>query len=169
MPPESILRTAEDMNLTRPTLALCLLNLLLWGDAAAAEEFSGIAAVQSGSRISVDGTVIGLFGLNTPAPESLCELSDGQYRCGIIAWAELIKLADGRVISCDLEGESKEGIPLATCYLGERDINEALVLSGWAEARADVERYQVDQAEARRARRGLWAERITPPDRRQAP
>lgn len=157
------------MNLVRPTLALCLLHAVLLANAATAEEFSGIAEVQSGNQISVNGTVIRLFGLDTPSPESLCDLADGQYHCGIIAWAELIKLADGRDISCDLEAENKDGIPLATCYLGERDINEALVLSGWAEARADIERYQVDQAEARRARRGLWAERITPPDRRQAP
>ena len=157
------------MKLVKSTTALCLLQFLLLGNAATAEEFAGIAAVQSGNQISVDGTVIRLFGLNSPAPEALCDLAEGQYHCGIIAWAELIKLADGRDLSCDLEAKSKDGTPLATCYLGERDINEALVLSGWAEARADVERYQIDQAEARRARRGLWAERITPPDRRQAP
>jgi endonuclease YncB( thermonuclease family) len=146
-----------------------LLCFLLAPHISSAEEFSGIAEVQSGSQVSVNGTVLRLFGLHTPDPDSRCDLSDGQYRCGIIAWAELIKLADGRDISCDYESDGKGGVPLATCYLGERDINEALVLSGWAEARADIERYQVDQAEARRARRGLWAERITPPDRRQAP
>lgn len=143
--------------------------LLFTAFAAAAEEFNGVAEVRSGSEISLDGTVIRLFGLHAPAPDARCELSEGQYRCGIVAWAELIKIADGRDLSCDVESRAEDGVPLATCYLGERDINEALVLSGWAEARANIVRYQVDQAEARRARRGLWAERIRPPDRRQAP
>lgn len=134
-----------------------------------AEEITGIADVRSANEVALDGTVLLLFGLEAPATDMRCDLSDGQYRCGVVAWAELIKLADGRDLSCDVESQTGDGTLVATCYLGERDINEALVRSGWAEARTDVERYQVDQAEARRARRGIWAERIRPPDRRQAP
>lgn len=135
---------------------------------ARAAELNGVAEVRSGNEVVVGGTVVRLFGLHAPANDERCKFSDGKYRCGIIAWAELIKLADGRDLSCDIESGTEDGHPLATCYLGERDVNEALVRTGWAEARADIDRYQVDQAEARRARRGLWAERITPPDRRQA-
>jgi len=149
--------------------AAFLLMLLVTAFDAAADEISGIAEVRSGSELTLNGTVVRLFGLAAPAPDARCDLNDGKYRCGIVAWAELIKLADGRDLSCDTESQGDDGTPLATCYLGELDINEALVLSGWAEAQDDIERYQVDQDEARRARRGLWAERIRPPDRRQAP
>jgi len=152
----------------KPAAVLTTLFLSI-GFAAWAQELSGIAEVRSGNEIALNGTVVQLFGLQAPTPDERCELSEGQYRCGIIAWAELIRLADGRDLSCDIEARSDKGQLIATCYLGERDLNESLVRSGWAEARADVERYQVDQVEARRARRGLWAERIKPPDRRQAP
>lgn len=148
---------------------LCLALLLPGAAPAVAEEVAGVAEVRSGSELALNGTVVRLYGLQTPAPDARCDLSEGKFRCGVVAWAELIKIADGRDISCDIEGKAKDGVPVATCYLGERDINEVLVLSGWAEARVDIDRYQVDQAEARRARRGLWAERIRPPDRRQAP
>jgi endonuclease YncB( thermonuclease family) len=143
-------------------------TILFAATLARAAEIDGIAEVRSGNEIAVGGTVVRLFGLHAPANDERCKFSDGKYRCGIVAWAELIKLADGRDLSCDIEDGKEAGQPLATCYLGERDINEALVRSGWAEARANIERYQVDQDEARRARRGLWAERIVPPDRRQA-
>ena len=166
----SIRQPTGTMHLIRSkNLALLTGVFLSMGFAAWAQEISGIAEVRSGNEIALDGTVVRLFGLQAPAPDQRCELSEGEYRCGIIAWAELVRLADGRDISCDIESQTAKGQPIATCYLGERDLNESLVRSGWAEARADVERYQVDQVEARRARRGLWAERIKPPDRRQAP
>ena len=158
------------MKSRRSLFAAILAFLLpLTGFSATAQEITGVAEVRSGSELVLNGIVVQLFGLETPAPDEWCDLSEGQYRCGVVAWAELVKLADGRDLSCDVESRTGAGLPIATCYLGERDINEALVRSGWAEARPDVERYQVDQAEARRARRGLWAERIRPPDRRQAP
>lgn len=158
------------MKSSRTLFATFLISsLLLGGFSASAEEITGIAEVRSGNEIVLNGTVLRLFGLEAPASDERCALSDGQYRCGVVAWAELIKLADGRDLSCDVESKGGDGLPIVTCYLGERDINEALVRSGWVEARADVDRYQVDQADARRARRGLWAERIQPPDRRQAP
>lgn len=158
------------MKSSRPAYAAIFLALPIFAMFSAwAQEITGIADVRSANEVVLDGTVVRLFGLEAPATDTRCDLSDGQYRCGVVAWAELVELADGRDLSCDIESQTGDGTPIATCYLGERDINEALVRSGWAEARADVERYQVDQAEARRARRGLWAERIRPPDRRQAP
>lgn len=170
MPVVSIRHPIGTMRLIRfkPT-AVFVGVFLCTGLAAWAQEISGIAEVRSGNEIALGGTVVQLFGLQAPDPDDRCELSEGQYRCGIVAWAELIRLADGRDLSCDIEARNAKGQLVATCYLGERDLNESLVRSGWAEARAEVERYQVDQVEARRARRGLWAERIKPPDRRQAP
>jgi len=161
---------AGAMHLNRSKFTLFLASFFLSVSFATwAQEVSGLAEVRSGNEVILNGAVVQLFGLQAPAPDDRCDLSEGQYRCGIVAWAELVKLADGRDISCDIEAHTDKGQPLATCYLGEMDINEALVRSGWAEARADVERYQPDQDQARRARRGLWAERIRPPDRRQAP
>ena len=158
------------MKSSRTIYAAAISSVLLFtGFSAWGEEISGIADVRSGSEIVLNGITLRLFGLKAPPVDERCELSDGKFRCGVVAWAELIKLADGRDIACDIESKGGDGPPVATCYLGERDINETLVRSGWAEARADVDRYHADQADARRSRRGLWAERIQPPDRRQAP
>ncbi len=136
---------------------------------AGAEEVAGTGDVRSGNEIAVDRTLVRLYGVAAPAPDERCESADGAFQCGIIAWAELILLADGKPLSCDIEGQGPSGDKLGTCYVGERDVNEALVRSGWAEAAANVERYRVDQEDARRARRGIWAGRVLPPDRRQAP
>ena len=137
--------------------------------AALAEEITGVARVRSGNEITIGNASLRLYGVAAPGPDMLCDAGDGDIQCGIVAWAELIGLADGKELSCDIERRDKEKGLIATCYFGERDINEALVSSGWAEADDTVERYQVEQEEARRARRGMWAGKVRPPDRRQAP
>ena len=79
-------------------------------------------------------------------------------KCGVVAWAELIMLADGWHLSCDIELTAKDGASYATCYSGERDINESMVRSGWAKAmRQQTDRYMVDEEDARTSKRGLWA------------
>lgn len=140
----------------------------LMAGAAPAEEVAGTAVVRSANSIAVGDTLVRLYGVAAPEPSARCDSGEGQFQCGIVAWAELILLADGKPLSCDVEGETGQGEVTATCYVGERDINEALVRSGWAEATVDSQRYLVDQEDARRARRGIWAARVRPPDRRQA-
>ena len=155
--------------MARSALSLCVLLPLAAGPAHA-QEVEGIAAVRSANEIGVAGTTLRLYGALAPNPGDSCDTGERSFQCGIIAWAELIRLADGHRLSCDIEAQrSADGVPYATCYVGERDVNEALVRSGWAEAAEGIERYRVDQEDARRARRGLWAGRIRPPDRRQAP
>ncbi|MDH3231721.1 MAG: thermonuclease family protein [Alphaproteobacteria bacterium] len=156
-------------SLIRSALVLTAAITIAVGSAAA-QEIDGIAEVRSGNEIRVDDTIIRLYGSSAPGPDEACDSGERRFRCGVIAWAELIRLADGHKVSCDIEDQhAPAGTSYATCYVGERDVNEALVRSGWAEAAQGVERYRVDQEDARRARRGLWAGRIRPPDRRQAP
>ena len=155
--------------LARSALVLSLAVAIATGTAAA-QEIDGIAEVRSGNEIRVGDTLVRLYGSAAPGPDEACDTGERRFRCGVIAWAELIRLADGHRVSCDIEDQhAPTGTSYATCYVGERDVNEAMVRSGWAEAAQGVERYRVDQEDARRARRGLWAGRIRPPDRRQAP
>ncbi len=134
----------------------------------AAGEINGLARVSSGNVIRIGDEPVRLFGLVAPEPAAECSDSDSIIQCGVVAWAELIKLADGKDLSCDTEPGGRGNTVLATCYFGDFDINEAMVRSGWAEASGQPARYKVEQEEARRARRGMWAGRVRSPDRRQA-
>jgi len=126
--------------------------------ARAAEEIRGEAKIVSGNEIQVGKHVVRLFGITAPALGDVCPLGDAKIRCGIVAWSELIKLADGRYVSCDVE--AKEGATVfATCYISETDLNEALVRLGWASAApAQTDRYVVDENDAKESQRGLWSD-----------
>jgi endonuclease YncB( thermonuclease family) len=129
------------------------------------QEIRGIATALDGGRLSIEGRKVRLFGIEAPAKAQKCEINAAVTRCGIVAWAALIRRAEGVYLSCDIEAKSKPtpGHIVATCYAGEHDIGEYLVRSGWAKAvRAETERYKVDEEDARQAERGLWKARILP-------
>lgn len=127
------------------------------GTAMAAEEIRGEAKVISGNELHVGKRAVRLFGITAPGLDDQCAVGGAKIRCGIVAWAELIKLADGRYISCDVESKSEEAI-FATCYISEVDMNEALVRSGWAKTVLEqTDRYAVDETDAKESQRGLWS------------
>jgi endonuclease YncB( thermonuclease family) len=130
----------------------------------AAEEIRGQADVISGNEIVIGKQTVRLFGMAAPELNDVCKVDGVSIKCGVIAWAGLIELADGRAISCDREelpdGAAKPDKPTiyATCYIGETDVNEALVRSGWANALPEqTDRYEVDETDAKESGRGLWA------------
>ena len=132
--------------------------------AFAAEEVRGEADVISGNEIVVGKKTVRLFGMSAPGLKDTCKVDGVDLKCGVIAWAELIALADGRSISCDIEDLppelAKPATPglYGTCYIGETDVNEALVRSGWANAVPEhTDRYEVDETDAKESGRGLWA------------
>jgi len=138
---------------------------MLAAPAMAAEEIRGEANVVSGSEIVIGKKTVRLFGISAPGLKETCEVNEATIKCGIVAWAELIKLADGQQVSCDREELPAEApaadksAEFGTCYIGETDLNEAMVRSGWANAVPEhTERYEVDEADAKESGRGLWSE-----------
>jgi len=124
----------------------------------AAEDVRGYASVKSGNRILIGKQIFRLFGIRAPNIDGICEIETAKMKCGIVAWSQLIQLADGWHLSCDIELKVKGEADFVTCYSGERDINESMVRSGWAKAvRKQTKRYVVDEEDAQSSRRGLWA------------
>ena len=127
---------------------------------AANKEINGRAQVLSANLILIKGKTIRLFGVHAPQLDQICKINGARMRCGVVAWAELIRIADGAYLSCDVEKttDRKTGVKVATCYSGEHDIGEALVRTGYARALiSQSDRYRVDQEDAKQSVRGLWA------------
>ena len=140
------------------SLFLIFVTVTLQSSPADSEEFSGFASVQSGNQILIGKRVVRLFGIRAPQRDDICQIGEQHMKCGVVAWSELIRLADGWHVSCDIELKAKDGTDYATCYIGERDVNETMVRSGWAKAmRKQTNRYVVDEDDAKNFNRGLWA------------
>ena len=115
-------------------LYLSLMSSSLLTSKVAAKEVRGYASVKSGNTILIAKRILRLFGVREPKIDIICQIDDARMKCGVAAWSQLIELADGRHLSCSSELKVKGATDFATCYSGERDINEDMVQSGWAKA-----------------------------------
>ncbi|MDJ1159797.1 thermonuclease family protein [Chelatococcus sp. SYSU_G07232] len=107
-----------------------------------------------GDSLRLGGRELRLDGIDAPELHQLCEREGHPYECGRLARRVLAeRLARGSV-SCDVVGDDRYGRGLARCKAEGKDLNAALVREGIALAYGA---YANEEAEARSARRGLWA------------
>ncbi|MCH8686301.1 thermonuclease family protein [Pedomonas mirosovicensis] len=79
-------------------------------------------------------------------------------RCGQAAALALDELISHRPVACEPKDKDRYGRIVAICKLGTTDLNGWMVMQGHALAyRTYAKDYVPQEAEARRARRGVWA------------
>jgi endonuclease YncB( thermonuclease family) len=118
----------------------------------------GQATVIDGDTINIEGTHVRLEGIDAPEAHQTCgrELV-GSWSCGAAATKALNRLIGDRRVDCENRGHDKYGRVLGVCFVDGRDINAAMVQSGFAWAFVKYSRSYVDQeAEARAAKVGIW-------------
>ncbi len=140
------------------TIALCLLT------APALAGVAGIASVIDGDTIEVHGQRIRLHGIDAPESRQLC-LSDGKpWRCGKDAANALADKIARRPVTCEDLGRDRYNRIIGRCIVAGEDINAWMVSQGLALA---YRRYSLDyvdeEADARAARRGIWAGEFVKP------
>lgn len=121
--------------------------------------------VVDGDTLRVGETRVRLLGLDAPERGQTCRRADGtEFDCGAAATDMLAGLLRDQRVRCRLHGNDRYGRALAVCEAGGRELNSALVTAGFAVARDELPPLKVLEAEARAARRGLWATAFDRPD-----
>src|SRR5690606_32423448 len=107
---------------------------------------------------------IRLYGIDAPEGRQSCVRDSGApWPCGREATALLGRLT-GAAVTCEGRDEDRYGRLVATCTTGELDLAAEMVRRGMALAyRSHSSVYSGDEAEARAARRGMWAGQFEPP------
>lgn len=117
----------------------------------------GIALVIDGNTLSVDDSRMRLEGIDVPDLAQQCERDSVAYACGADAAAHLATLLGSRRVICTIRGH-EDGMPLARCEVGGRDLADAMLDDGWAFAAPGAGRNMViRERQARDAKLGLWA------------
>lgn len=121
--------------------------------------------VVDGDTLRIGATTVRLMGLDAPERGQTCERADGTiFDCGAAATDVLAGLVHERHVTCRVHGADRYGRSLGVCKAGRRELNRELVAAGYAIARTELPPLQVLEAEARAARRGLWATTFDRPD-----
>ncbi|MGE0279394.1 MAG: thermonuclease family protein [Rhizobiaceae bacterium] len=133
------------------------LSLLLAArlDRVAERSNAGAATIHDGDTLTVQGQRMRLRGIDAPEYRQNCSAGGETYPCGRQARAALAAMTAGKAVICNGWERDKYQRPLVVCSVGSPalDINGAMVRQGWAVAYGG---YGSEEAEARKAKRGLW-------------
>jgi endonuclease YncB( thermonuclease family) len=126
---------------------------------------SGTATVIDGDTLEIAGKRIRLEGIDAPEADQTCGGGwFGTWKCGRSATDQLRWLVGGRRVDCESAGHDKYSRMLGWCTADGRDINAEMVRSGhaWAFVKYST-RYQAIEANARKAKIGIWKGEAEPP------
>ena len=126
----------------------------------------GRASVTDGDTLTVGATRIRLHGIDAPEREQTCrDVASRDYRCGHAAAMALSDRIGQQTVSCEERDVDRYGRIVAVCFAGSLELNRWLVQQGLAVAYRRYSRdYVAAEAEAKAARRGLWAGSFLPPE-----
>jgi endonuclease YncB( thermonuclease family) len=167
--PTAGMRPALERLLTRRATASVLALVLALACEPARADVSGPACVENGSVLSINGTrgagkcnggtLVKLYGVKAPALDAICPVpADANWRCGLASASALLRAVRDREIDCRGNSKDGEGRLIALCFIGEKTVNDFMVEMGWAAAdRSVTSLFNGLEAEAKAARRGIWA------------
>jgi endonuclease YncB( thermonuclease family) len=117
-------------------------------------------SVVDGDTLVIGAEHVRLHGIDAPERDQVCRRADGSdYDCGRMASSQLRREIADHVPACSGLYRDRYERQIAICTVEGRDVGDAMVRSGWAidVPRYSGGRYAAAEAEARAARRGLWA------------
>ncbi len=125
---------------------------------------SGKAIVHDGDTLIIKGQRLRLYGLDAPELQQFCKQGERLLACGMAAREALSEKLHGETTACKIKGDDAYGRGLAICFRDAENINEWLLLGGWAmvNPRYEQDFKPVEQA-AQKAQRGIWNMEILPP------
>ncbi len=117
-----------------------------------------------GETVRVAGKTFRLHGIDAPDIAQTCEIRGRTYNCGRVSMTALMDLVAGVSIRCVPRPGARGSPVTANCYAGGYDLSEGMVHTGWALAMPrQGTKYARIEAKARKAKRGLWQGKFTPP------
>lgn len=125
----------------------------------------GMATVVDADGLRIGTTSVMLWGVESVERPQTCSINGQSWACFAAAVRALETIASvGEVTCTPMERPDGYGRVLAVCVVGDVNINEALVRSGFALAKRDeTEDYVAAEDAARAERIGLWQGEFMPP------
>ena len=152
----------------RARIWLLAATMVPWSATAGASGITtvtGPADIVDGDTLDIGSTRVRLFGVDAPETAQECtDIRGAKWSCGRSAARALEKLTTGQPVTCRGDTKDDYGRLLAVCTTPKGEVNASLVRQGLAWAFVKYSgAYVPVEAEARSARRGVFAVQNEPP------
>jgi endonuclease YncB( thermonuclease family) len=140
--------------------------LLVLLSATASADVAGIPTITDGDTLRFGDTRVRLFGIDAPESKQTYKRGGVDWLCGQEAGKALRELVAGQSLTCDERDKDRYGRIVAVCVLPDgRDIGAIMVSEGLALDYIQYSKgmYSAQEAEAREAKRGMWAGEFVKP------
>jgi len=116
-----------------------------------------IIKIIDGDTIHINKVKYRLHGIDAPEIRQICQINKKNYNCGIKSKEFLISLIDNRRVKCNKKDVDRYKRVVAKCFVGNTNLNKALVRNGWALAFKKYSKdYIADQEFAEENGLGIW-------------
>lgn len=135
-------------------------------DSASASELSGRARAIKGDLLRIEGRLVKLASIESPAAAYPCKRSNGRsWNCSAAARLALRRMVHGKTVTCTNTGETDSGHLLGRCAIDGQDIGEDLVRNGHVfAAQGFFATYGASEEEAKADKVGIWQGKAVRPE-----
>ena len=124
----------------------------------------GRAYVIDGDTIHIDNNKIRLHGIDAPEIKQKCFENGEEWRCGLKSKIALENLISNQIVYCETINVDKYRRFIATCFVNNQNINQHMVVKGWAIAyRYYSKKYVKDEEKAKKNMLGIWIGKFQEP------
>ncbi len=119
-------------------------------------QYEGVPRIIDGDTFEIKGERVRLADIDTCEMGQTATLAGSLIDCGAWARDSISELIGPRKVRCESTERDFYDRALATCYLGDRDLNATIVRNGIGFAYKRSTRYRAEETQAREAGRGVW-------------
>ena len=117
----------------------------------------GTAKVIDGDTIHIGNYKIRLHGIDAPEKKQTCNFEENEWNCGEESTLFLINLINNKSVSCTVNDIDKYNRLVAICFIDNININQLMIISGWAIAyRYYSKDFIKDEEIAKKNKLGIW-------------
>ncbi|MBC8268780.1 MAG: thermonuclease family protein [Rhodospirillaceae bacterium] len=121
--------------------------------------------VIDGDSIQIGDTVFQLVGIDAPELGQVCDHEGNLWLCGLAAGSELRKLINLQTmpIKCTIQPQ-KNALPVATCLIGDSEISDILLKSGFVVAMEESNPHYIAMEDlGKKGSLGIWGSKFIQP------